>query len=86
MKISALTALAGADAADTDLIPIVDVTAGTAGTKSMTMAEMRIAIGITTKTTTGDPTGREGLIVINTFDNTLKMYADGAWRAIATAW
>ena len=37
-----------------------------------------------TKTTTGDPTGAEGMLVINTFDNTLKVYAEGAWRTIAT--
>jgi hypothetical protein len=86
MKISALTALTGTDAADSDVIPIVDVSAGTSGTKKMTMAELRIAIGIITKTDTGDPAGREGLIVINTFDNTLKMYADGAWRSLTTSW
>jgi hypothetical protein len=84
MKISALTALTGTDAAADDVIPIVDVTAGTSGTKKMTVAELRIAVGITTKTTTGDGTGREGLIVINTFDNNVKIYADGAWRSLAT--
>ena len=41
-------------------------------------------VGITTKITTGDPTGREGLMVINTFDNTFKIYADGAWRTLTT--
>lgn len=84
MKISALTALTGTDAADADVFPVVDVTAGTSGTKKITLAEMRIAIGITTKTDTGDPTGREGLIVINTFDNSVKIYADAGWRTLAT--
>lgn len=84
MKISALTALTGTDAADTDLFPVVDVSATTAGSKKMTLAELRIAVGITTKITTGDPTGREGLMVINTFDNTFKIYADGAWRTLTT--
>ena len=36
------------------------------------------------KTTTGDPTGIEGLLVINTFDNVVRMYADGAWRTLAS--
>lgn len=36
------------------------------------------------KTTTGDATGREGLRMINTFDNKYKVYADGAWRQLAT--
>lgn len=35
------------------------------------------------KTTTGDPTARGNFhFVINTFDNTLKVYADGAWRTL----
>lgn len=84
MKISALTALTGTDAAADDLFPVVDVTAGTSGTKKITLAELRVAVGITTKATTGDATGREGLIVINTFDNNVKIYADGAWRSLAT--
>lgn len=37
-----------------------------------------------TKTDTGDGTGAEGLFQINTFDNTLKIYAEGAWRTLAT--
>jgi hypothetical protein len=37
------------------------------------------------KTTTGDPTWNfEGMICINEFDNTVKIYAEGAWRQIAT--
>lgn len=36
------------------------------------------------KTDTGDPTGREGGIYINTFDNVARIYADGAWRTIAS--
>jgi hypothetical protein len=39
-----------------------------------------------TKGTTGDPTGVEGMIYINTFDNVIKMYADGAWRALSATW
>jgi len=36
------------------------------------------------KTTTGDRTGQEGMLVYNTFDNNIKMYADGAWRTLAS--
>lgn len=39
---------------------------------------------VTIKKSAGDPTGREGLRVINTVDNTYKIYADGAWRTIAS--
>jgi hypothetical protein len=51
-------------------------------------AQQRAVLGlIETKTTTGDPTtGHEGRIVINTFDNTVKIYADAAWRTIASGW
>jgi hypothetical protein len=38
-----------------------------------------------TKSTTGNPaTGLEGQICINTFDNNVKIYADGGWREIAS--
>ncbi len=43
-KISDLTALTGANSATGDLFPIVDVSAGTSGTKKMTRAELEIAI------------------------------------------
>ena len=37
------------------------------------------------KTDTGDPTGvTEPIICINTFDNNIKMYADGGWRTLAS--
>lgn len=36
------------------------------------------------KTTTGDPTGVESRIYVNTFDNKIRVYADGAWRDLAT--
>lgn len=41
---------------------------------------------LVSKATTGDPTGFEGLFEINTFDNTFKVYADGAWRTLASGW
>jgi len=44
-------------------------------------------VGVITKTDTGDPAyGYEGLICINTFDNTVKVYGDGGWRTIASGW
>lgn len=43
-KISALTALVGADATTTDLVPVVDVSAGTSGSKKMTLAEFEIGL------------------------------------------
>jgi hypothetical protein len=46
-----------------------------------------IAVGAFIKTDTGDPAAAnsyEGMIVINTFDNKCKIYAEAAWRQIAT--
>jgi len=46
---------------------------------------VREVIGtVLTKTDTGDPTGAEGLFCINTNDNNFKVYAEGAWRSLAT--
>jgi len=39
---------------------------------------------IVIKTTTGDASGQDGLFQVNTFDNTFKVFADGAWRSLAT--
>jgi len=36
------------------------------------------------KGTTGDPTVVEGKLYVNTFDNSVRVYADGAWRDLAT--
>ena len=37
------------------------------------------------KTTTGDPASpTEGQIYVNTFDNKVRVYADAAWRDLAT--
>ena len=47
-KISALTALVGADATTADLVPVVDVSAGTSGSKKMTLAEFEIGLRNTT--------------------------------------
>lgn len=39
---------------------------------------------VITKTDTGDPTGVPSALCINTFDNNVKIYADGAWRQLAS--
>jgi len=36
------------------------------------------------KASSGDPTGTEGMLTINTSDSAIKIYADGAWRTLAT--
>jgi hypothetical protein len=36
------------------------------------------------KTTAGNPTGQEGMLVINSTDNAVRIYADGAWRTLAS--
>jgi len=47
----------------------------------------QIVVGVVIKGDTGQTANpHEGLIEINTFDNTLKMYADGGWRDIAASW
>lgn len=39
------------------------------------------------KTTTGDPSPAfETMMCVNTFDNTVKIYADAAWRTLASGW
>jgi hypothetical protein len=36
------------------------------------------------KASSGDPAGQEGMLVINTADNAVRIYADGAWRTLAS--
>ena len=44
-----------------------------------------IVAGILLKETTGNPaTAFEGMMVINTIDNNLKMWADNGWRTLGT--
>ncbi len=48
-------------------------------------AQVNTVSGVITKTDTGDPANSyEGQLCINTFDNTYKVYAEGAWRTITT--
>jgi len=47
--------------------------------------ESSTSIQLITKTTTGNLTpGYEGQMVINTFDNNLKIYADSGWRTLVS--
>jgi len=68
----------------------VEDIAGTAGKAGLHMmaesgTEKLIVAGIIRKTTTGDPSQvHEGLMCINTNDNTVKIYADGGWRQLAS--
>jgi hypothetical protein len=46
---------------------------------------VEVVPGVVIKTDTGDSANPyEGLMQINTFDNTFKVYADAAWRQLAT--
>lgn len=56
----------------------------TSGTGNITLAPASYVVLSSSKGTTGDPTGAEGMIYINTFDNAVKMYADGAWRTLVS--
>jgi hypothetical protein len=44
------------------------------------------AAAIIVKGTTGDPATTAPAFCVNTFDNTFKVYADGAWRTLASGW
>jgi hypothetical protein len=65
----------------------INATAGSAGfhIRNEINTAALILPGVRYKTDTGDPTDTyEGMMVINTFDNTFKVYAEGAWRTITT--
>ena len=47
--------------------------------------EISVKTAIVVKTTTGNPANPfEGQVYINTFDNAMRAFADGAWRDLAT--
>lgn len=53
--------------------------------KRIVVLETQQQVTIVVKTSTGDPsTGATGQMIINTVDNTLKQWADGAWRQLVT--
>ena len=63
--------------------------AGYAGLHMMveTNAVKLVVPGVYIKGTTGQIANPfEGLLEINTFDNTVKMYADAGWRTLASGW
>ena len=67
------------DSTEDAQVTLTQMLNGTATTGNIQMA--------ITKTDTGDPAAGisyEGLMCINTFDNNVKIYADGAWRSLAT--
>jgi len=55
---------------------------------SATDAEnQQVIVSAIIKSSTGDPTyGHEGLLCINTFDHTVKIYAGGGWRTFVSTW
>lgn len=78
-----------ASVADAGLLFNADINAGAGNAGLHFRNEINTAAlilpGVRYKTDTGDPTDLfEGMVVINTFDNTAKIYADGALRTIAT--
>jgi len=65
----------------------MQATAGNAGfhIRNEVNTAALILPGVRYKTDTGDPSDPfEGMMVINTNDNTFKVYAEGAWRTITT--
>jgi hypothetical protein len=59
----------------------VNVYGDLAVSQKVTMATLVLPV----KTTTGDPASPvEGQIYVNTYDNKVRVYADGAWRNLAT--
>jgi len=77
--------------ADITQVWVADI-GGAAGKASMHMMSesgtgSQVVVGALIKTDTGDPAQvHEGIMCINTFDNTVRIYADGAWRTIASGW
>jgi hypothetical protein len=66
----------------------INAAAGKAGLHMMSESGTNklVVVGTIIKTDTGDPSQvHEGLMVINTYDNNVKVYADGGWRQI-TSW
>lgn len=87
--LSIFTGTAPSALADTGQIWVADI--GGVATKagfhiiSETEARAKVVMGAVLKADTGDIANPlEGTVQINAFDNTVKMYADGAWRSLAT--
>ena len=53
--------------------------------KRLLNLETSVQLQLSFKTTTGVPaTPFEGMFVINSFDNNIKVYADSGWRTLAS--
>jgi hypothetical protein len=90
-KVLALASGTAPTTAPADLVQLwcVDVNgaAGYAGLHKRTETTNLVEVvpGVVIKTDTGDSANPyEGLMQINTFDNTFKVYADAGWRQLAT--
>lgn len=68
-------------AADSDLVLQAEVAAANIVLRPTSTG---YAVFESRKTTTGDPVGVEGMWYINTFDNVVRVYADGDWRTTAS--
>lgn len=56
-----------------------------ASNKRLNNLETAVQLQLSFKTTTGVPANPfEGMLVINSFDNNIKVYADGGWRTLAS--
>jgi hypothetical protein len=63
---------------------LYDIQISGTGITTYTIEDVLIQ-GVYLKITTGDPSwSYEGMICINSFDNTVKVYADGGWRQLLT--
>ena len=51
---------------------------------TITVSSGYLVLGGISKADTGDPAGVEGIIYYNNTDNVIRMYADGAWRTLAS--
>ena len=56
-----------------------------ASNKRLINLETAVQLQLSFKETTGVPaTPFEGMFVINSFDNNIRVYADGGWRTLAS--
>jgi hypothetical protein len=61
-----------------------DLRTGTLTAAKVTAPSGAFVVLESVKTSAGDPAGQEGMLVINTIDNAVRIYADGGWRTLAT--
>jgi hypothetical protein len=61
-----------------------DLQAGVVTATRLTAGAGNYLVLDSVKSTAGDPAGAEGMLVINTADNAIRLYAEGAWRTLAS--